>query len=457
MPLRRPGKVPPARFTRRPARPKREGGTEPQFEAFAKIESSVRGLLAFCGGTALILARMLVRPHRFDAGADRRGYLSPRVHPFTLLTLSAFFSTTTLRVLMVLLIVSVSTVLRGCQAETQVPVDSDAILRDALTLPRVDDVLLIGIPSVVAITLLLRAAQALLRRAGTDATNAEAFFNAGLYIVAFQSLWLLVALGVAASIESWLPENLVMGSFVFEEIAAVLFTVAWPAVMFRKRLRDALGSRPGASGRRPGPVATAALAILLACLTPWPGILVAYPLAARQANRLTEDRPVLKVALADARGSELTLLVSNNTDDTLFLFPDHAQIELELQKDKATVLPLRAGAWQRSRDRILALAPRESRWMTATVTEPDPGYIGCHWRPIVPNDVDSRPLPEGVYARVCLARLESNGAHTPLHAYVRSDEVTLQRVRDAAAADAAASAAEALPAPSAASAAVVGD
>ena len=66
----------------------------------------------------------------------------------------------------------------------------------------------------------------------------------------------------------------------------------------------------------------------------------------------------------------------------------HAQIELELQKDRAQVLPLRADAWQRSRDRILALTPRESRWMAATVTEPDPAYIGCRWRPIAPNDTE---------------------------------------------------------------------
>jgi hypothetical protein len=424
----------PVRFPRRHARPRPgpEGGGEPQFEIFAKIEDSVRGLMAFCAGTVFILARMTARPHRFDASADARGYLSPRVHPFTLLTLSAFFTTTTLRVLMTLLIVSIASLFRGCQAETQVPLDTDAVTRDLVALPRVDDVILIGIPSVIVVTLLLRATQYLLQWMGADPRRCEAFFNIGLYIVAFQSLWLLVALGLAVSISNWVPDYGGVHSEAVGEGVAVLFTVAWPAVMFRKRLRAALASRPGGSQRRPGQVGTAAMAIGLSCLTPWPEVLVAYPLASRQAKALTADRPVLKVALADlvdggGGARRLVLLLSNNADETLFLFPEHAQIDMPLADGKGRIVPAIVEDWQRSREKIIAMAPRETRWLSVVVTPAaQPDYIGCDWAAIRPDD--ARGVPDDVYGRLCLATLSTSGEHTPVYAYVRADRGTLARL-----------------------------
>jgi hypothetical protein len=433
--LRRPRSKPPVRFPRRARRSveRHEEDAEPQFEIFAKIEDGVRGLLGFFSGTVLILARMLARPNRFDEHADERGYLSPRVHPYTLLTLSAFLSTTTLRVLMTLFIVAVSGLFRGCDAETQVPVDTAAITRDALALPKIDDLMLIGIPTVIVVTLLLRATQMLLQRSGAQAARCEAFFNVGLYIVAFQSLWLLVALGIAVSIGIALPKDGRLDPETVAEVVVIvitlLFMIAWPAMMFRKGLRDVLASRPVDRRRRPGAWGLAAGALVLTLLTSWPEVLVAYPMASHQAKALTADRPVLKVALADVADKtdaalRLMLLLSNNSDETLFVFPDHAQIDLPGDDGKAPVQPAYV---EDSRDRLIMLAPRESRWLALRVSlASEPDYVGCSWRPL--SEDPARGLPDDVFGRLCLATLTASGEHKPVAAYVRADRDTLNRL-----------------------------
>ena len=81
-----PGRSRPRRPTRQRAAPA-GADSPPELEFAAKIESGVRGLLVFFRDAALIVARFVYAPHRFDRAADERGRLSSAVPPLTFLTL----------------------------------------------------------------------------------------------------------------------------------------------------------------------------------------------------------------------------------------------------------------------------------------------------------------------------------------------------------------------------------
>jgi hypothetical protein len=415
----------------------------PEFEFASKLEAAVLGLLAFFGGAALILARFVWSPRRFDRHADERGRLSSAVPPYTFLTLATFIATTAFRALLATLMLISLSITRSCANETEDPPDLPH-LAEVFRLPSLEEVLGRGLASVLLIIGVLSLLRWFVsRRASSEV--ADRFFTLGLYVAGFQSLLATCALGLVVMSGLQLASRRIVDIPYTDVAGAVLLGLAilWPASLYEGQMARSLPPAQRSSlGRRSARWLAMGLAGLLTSVCTFlPGLLVAWILAVEELARQAQPRPLMQVAaLADEAvpgavpTRRVTLLVTDSTTRALHVLPGGAMLQRGVD-ERDYPLSARIVSWQGADRNVLTIEPGRSAWVVLEfVACPEPGRADCGLKlphaPTSPEDVTPdwlrawgfvdlhAPIPERANGRVGLMEVSAAGERKQVYAYV---------------------------------------
>ena len=383
----------------------------PEFSA--KIESGVAGVIRFFADGGRILWSMIASPrgcHRLLGDAAGPGRSVP---PYTFLALSTFFAVRAIRAVLATLMLLALALDRSCSSVTQPDVEFPKLV-EQLRIPSLEEVLGIGLPSVLLILLLLALFRRLLSNGVMTQPQTQAFYRIASYIVGFQ--YLLFTLAAAVILGSFdIPAGAAAENYAsrFGVYALGLLAVAWPALLFALQFGNMIPQqasrlrRGGVAGR----VAEALAAVLLSAATLCVGVLLSYPLArkdvAPQQAAPAVAEAVLLQPVNDAGGvTRLSLLLSNHSGATLLLSPRSITVDWAKGMPGTLKGSGEITAWSEAGAPLLSIRAGESAWLSATLTAPLP--TGADAGTCALSSPFSQPS-ETSAGRVCLRRLLPSG------------------------------------------------
>lgn len=363
----------------------RQRQSEVASEVSSKLEQGVQSVLNFCSGVIQVLYRLMTSPLRLARHVDQRGRLSSAVPPYTFLMLGTFAATKALRALIGAVLLSIFVALRGCEPETQIDPDV-ASFWAYLRLPSVDEVLLTGLPTVLIILVILKAASRFIAR--RTPPGGQHFFSLCLYIVGFQYI-LLIAAATAG-----MPRGFIFATDNpdFDGVGVVLLlvglgaAVVWPAALFAIQVWSNLPmSKSSVFRSRPIRLVVATvLGVTVSLNTLFAGILVAYPLARFDLETSAAPRPVMQIVLVEGTVAQqlpttVTVMLTNLSKFTLNFLPSFAEWQRSADNQYVTG---RLIDWKASDGRLVSVKPGESTWlilMFDSVRAPNPNRGIFDW------------------------------------------------------------------------------
>ena len=362
-----------SRRSRRDETPAPQQAPEP--ELASRIESAVLGLSGLFTGAARALWKLIAAPRTFpDAIAEQRK-LGLGIRPFTFLTLCAFVSIRAMRAFitgLALLFIGLGRACTGPSMDQLEPPDDAELLK----IPSIEEVLSIGVPSVLLVLLALVLVRKLLQRGAFVDAPQDRFYEICCYIVGFQYLLLLLTIGASSlAIDKWMPVLLALA-------------VLWPAALFAMQLPSVIPRDINrlVRGKWFTRVATGCAAILMSLLTIAAGVSASIPYVRSQLDAYANEKPILELALIDTtsnpgQASAVTLLLTNNSKHPLALTPKYTETDF----GGGTVVPAasnwRITSWKGADAKVVILAPGETGWLTAVegVAGSDAGIENCHF------------------------------------------------------------------------------